>query len=59
MPHFVKCSLDGYCNLKAIIKSRQICLRCQGNVIFDDANKVQNGAVVEFLVAFVGEVEVP
>ena len=59
MPHFVKCSLDGYCNLAAIIESRRICLRCQGNGVFDDAGKVQNGAVVEFLVAFVGEVEVP
>jgi hypothetical protein len=58
VPHFVKCSLDGYCNLAAVIESHQICLRCQGHDIFDDAGKVQNGAVVEFLIALVGEVEV-
>ncbi len=59
MPHFVKCSLGGYCNLAAVIERRQFCLRCQGHDMFDDAGKVQNGAIAEFFVAFVGEVEVP
>ncbi len=58
MPHFIKCSLDGYCNLAAVIESRQFCLRCQGHDMFDDAGKVQNGAIIEFFVTFVGEVEV-
>ncbi len=58
MPHFVKCSSDGYYNLAAVIESRQFCLRCQGHDMFDDAGEVQNCAVVEFFVAFVGEVEV-
>ncbi len=58
VPHFVMCSLDGYCNLKAVIESRQFCLKCQENDMFDDAGKVQNGAIVDFFVTFVGEVEV-
>ena len=57
MPHFVKCSLDGYCNFAAVIESCQFCLRCQGHDMFDDAGKVKNGAIVEFFVAFLGEVE--
>jgi hypothetical protein len=58
VPHFVKCILDRYCNLAAIIESRQFCLGCQGHDMFDDAGKVENGAIVEFFDAFVGEVEV-
>jgi hypothetical protein len=58
VPHFVKCSPDGYCNLAFVIESCQFCLRCQGHAMFDNAGKVQNGAVVEFFATFVGEVEV-
>jgi hypothetical protein len=58
VPHFVKGSSDGYCNFAVVIESRQFCLRCRVHDVFDDAGKVQNGAVVEFFVAFVGEVEV-
>jgi hypothetical protein len=40
MPHFIKRSLDGYCNLAAVIESSQFCLRCLGDDMFDDAGKV-------------------